>query len=62
VDECSWAIINYISTPQPVFYKRTDTRDNRQTGLDIADELKEVINDLGPQKVTDNAANMEAAC
>ena len=39
--------------------------DNRHTGLYIADELKAVINDLGPQKVfalvTDNAANMKAA-
>ena len=59
-------IINYIiSTPQPVLYKSTDTRDKRHTGLHIADELKVVINDLGPQKVfalmTDNAANMKAA-
>ena len=56
-------IINYIiSTPQPVFYKSTDTKDNRHTSLYIADELKAVINDLSPQKVfalvTDNAANM----
>ena len=63
---CGQGIINYIiSTPQPVFYKSTDTRDNRHTGLYIADELKAVINDLGPQKVfapvTDNAANMKAA-
>ena len=59
-------IINYIiANPQPVFYKSTDTRDNRHTGLFIADELKVVINDLGPQKVfalvTNNAANMKAA-
>ena len=59
-------IINYIiSTPQPVFYKSKYTRDNRHTGLYIADELKAVLNDLGPQKVfalvTDNAANMKAA-
>ena len=47
---CGQGIINYIiSTPQPVFYKSTDTRDNRHTGLYIADELKAVINDLGPQ-------------
>jgi hypothetical protein len=33
-------IINYIiSTPQPVFYKSTDPRDNRQTGIYITDEL-----------------------
>jgi hypothetical protein len=31
---CGQGIINYIiSTPQPVFYKSTDTRDNRHTGL-----------------------------
>jgi hypothetical protein len=57
-------IINYISTPQLVFYKSADTRDNRHTGLSIADELKAVVNDLGSQKVfalvTDNAANMKA--
>ena len=48
-----------------MFYKSTDTRDNRHTGLYIADELKAVINDLGPQKVfalvTDDAVNMKAA-
>ena len=59
-------IINFIiSTPRPVFYKSTDTKDNRHTGPYIADELKAVINDLGPKKVftlvTDNAANMKAA-
>ncbi|CDQ62404.1 unnamed protein product [Oncorhynchus mykiss] len=52
------------ATSDKIFYKSTDTRDNRQTGLYIADELKAVINDLGPQKVfglvTDNAANMTA--
>ena len=59
-------IINYIvTTPQPVFYKSTDTKDNRHTGPYIADELKAVINDLGPEKVftlvTDNAPNMKVA-
>ena len=45
-------IINFIiSTPRPVFYKSTDTKDNRHTGPYIADELKAVINDLGPKKV-----------
>ncbi|KAM9412479.1 uncharacterized protein ACWYII_026641 [Salvelinus alpinus] len=63
---CGQGIIHdIISTPQPVFYKGTATRDNRHTSLYIADELKAVINDLGPQKVfalvTDNAANMKAA-
>jgi hypothetical protein len=51
-------IINYIiSTPQPVFYKSTDTRDLRHTGL--------YKRKLGPHKVfslvIDNAANMKAA-
>lgn len=59
-------IINYIvATPQPVFYKSTDTKDNRHTGPYIADELKTVINDLGSEKVfavvTDNAPNMKVA-
>ncbi|GAA6089231.1 uncharacterized protein LOC122142485 [Tachysurus ichikawai] len=37
-------IINYIvTTPQPVFYKSTGTKDNRHTGPYIADELKAVI-------------------
>lgn len=59
-------IINYIvTTPQPVFYKRTDTKDNRHTGPYIANELKVVINDLGPEKiftlVTDNVPNMKVA-
>jgi len=59
-------IINYIvSTPRPLFYKSTETKANRHTGPYIADELKAVINDLGPEKVfalvTDNAANMKAA-
>jgi hypothetical protein len=57
--------MNYISTPQPVFYKSTGTRDKRHNGLYITDEMTVVINDLGPQKVfalvTENAANMKAA-
>jgi hypothetical protein len=58
-------IINYIiSNSQPVFYKSTEIRANSYTGLYIADELKAVINDLGPHRlfalVTDNAVNMKA--
>ncbi|CDQ78621.1 unnamed protein product [Oncorhynchus mykiss] len=34
-----------------LFYKNTETRDNRPTGLYIADELKAVIIHLGPQKI-----------
>jgi len=59
-------IINYIlSTPKPVFYKSTDTKDKRHTAAYIADELINVITELGSHKVfalvTDNAANMKAA-
>jgi hypothetical protein len=58
-------IINYISTPQPVFYKSTDTQGARCTDLYIDDCLQLICNDLVPQKafelVTDNAANMKAA-
>ncbi|RXN07090.1 hypothetical protein ROHU_032480 [Labeo rohita] len=59
-------IINYVvTTPHPVFYKSTDTKDNRHTCTYIVNELKAVINDLGPQKVfalvTDDAENMKVA-
>ena len=59
-------IINYIvSTPEPVFYKSTDTKEYRHTAAYIADELVKVIRELGSDKVfalvTDNAANMKAA-
>jgi hypothetical protein len=59
-------IINFIAcTPQPVFFKSIDTKDNRHTGAYIADQLKAVIEEIGPNKVyatvTDNAANMKSA-
>ena len=52
-------IINYIiSTPQPVFFNSRGTRDNRHTGLHIADELRAVkVFAL----VNDNVANIMAA-
>ena len=54
-----------VNTPQPVFHKSVDTKENRHTCQYIADELKVIINDLGPDKVfalvTDNAANMKVA-
>ena len=43
--------MNKIALFCTVFYKSTDPRDNGHIGLYIADELKAVINDLGPQKV-----------
>lgn len=58
--------INYIvTTPQPVYYKSSDTSEHRHTGAFIAEELKKVIEEVGPGKVfalvTDSAANMEEA-
>lgn len=50
-------IINYIvSTPQPVsfffsLFLSTDTKDNRHTSQYMADELKNVIAELGSDKV-----------
>lgn len=54
--------INYnVSTPLPLFYKRMQTK--AQTC--IAEELKDIINEVGPQKVfavvTDDAPDMRAA-
>ncbi|CAM1295475.1 Uncharacterised protein r2_g470 [Pycnogonum litorale] len=59
-------IINFIAcTPQPVFFKSIDTKDNRHTGAYIADQMKMVIEEIGSSKiyatVTDNAANMRSA-
>lgn len=59
-------VINYfVTTPQPVYYKSTDTSEHRHTGSFIAEELKKVIEEVGPGKVfalvTDRAANMEEA-
>ncbi|KAM9400551.1 uncharacterized protein ACWYII_030419 [Salvelinus alpinus] len=57
-------IINYLHPSTSILQEHR--HEGQQThGLYIADELKTVINDLGPQKVfalvTDNAANMKAA-
>lgn len=59
--------LNYIvSTIPPLVFKTTDTRDNTHTCTNIADELKAVINDVGPHKmfavVIDSGANVKAAC
>lgn len=60
------AILNYIvTTPEPILYKTKCTGAERHTGEYIADELIQVIEELGPAKViglvTDNAAAMEKA-
>lgn len=59
-------IVNYtVTTPQPFFYKSTDTKGHRHSGAYIAQELKNVIEEVGPGKVfalvTDSAANIEEA-
>ncbi|KAL7839650.1 hypothetical protein SRHO_G00263080 [Serrasalmus rhombeus] len=44
-------IINFIvTTLQPVFYKSIDTKDDWHTGTYIGEQLKAVVNDLGPDK------------
>ena len=53
------------TSPPNQYFTRAQTQGTTDTSLYIADELKAVINDLGPQKVfalvMDNAANTEAA-
>ncbi|XP_059205496.1 uncharacterized protein LOC131984623 [Centropristis striata] len=59
------AIIYLVATPVPLFYKRTTTEEQTLTSTFIAEELKDVINEVGPQKVvsvvTDDAPEMMAA-
>jgi len=59
------SIVNFmISTPKPMFLKSLK-RENKETGEFIAFHLKEIINEVGKNKVillvTDNASNMKAA-
>ncbi|XP_035536690.1 uncharacterized protein LOC118342306 [Morone saxatilis] len=58
-------IIYVVATPVPMFYKCTKTKERTHTSTFIAEELKEVINEVGPQKVfsvvTDDAPEMMAA-
>ncbi len=58
--------INYIvATPVPLFYKCTKTKEQTHASTFIAEELKAIINEVGPQKVfavvTDDAPEMMAA-
>lgn len=57
-------IINFIiSTPEPVLFKTLCTEGNKQTGQYIADEISNVIEDIGYKKVlgicTDNCSAMK---
>lgn len=58
-------IIYIIATPAPLFYKCTEAKEETYTSSFIAGELKEIINEVGPQKVfavvTDDAPEMMAA-
>lgn len=58
-------IIYIVATPVPLFYKCTRTKELTHASMFIAEELKEIIKDVGPQKVfavvTDDAPEMMAA-
>ncbi|XP_032391867.1 uncharacterized protein LOC116701931 [Etheostoma spectabile] len=58
-------IIYVVATPVPLFYKRATTKEQTYTSTFIAEELKDIINEVGPQKVfavvTDNTPEMMAA-
>lgn len=61
----SRTIIYVVATPVPLFYKCSKTKEQTYTSTLIAEELKDVINEVGPQKVfavvTDDAPEMMAA-
>ncbi|XP_042362854.1 uncharacterized protein LOC121958063 isoform X2 [Plectropomus leopardus] len=58
-------IIYSVATPVPLFYKCTTIKQQTHTSTFIAEELKDVISKVGPQKVfavvTDDAPEMMAA-
>ncbi|XP_029370539.1 uncharacterized protein LOC115051313 [Echeneis naucrates] len=58
-------IIYIVTTPVPLFYKCTKTKEEIHTSTFIAEELKDIINKVGPQKVfaiiTGDAPEMIAA-
>ncbi len=60
----SGTVIYIVATPVPLFYKCTKTKEAHASTY-IAEEIKSVINEVGPQKVfavvTDDAPEMEAA-
>ena len=60
------SIVNYmITTPKPIFYKSVSTNEKRHTSKNIAEGIKQTIEEVGEKKVVaviiDNAANMKAA-
>lgn len=59
-------LINFIvTTPKPVFLKSINRKTNRETGEYVANEIKNVIKEIGSEKfllfVLLTAANMKAA-
>ena len=61
-------LVNFVVTIpncKPILYKAIETTEISQTGEAIYQELKKVIQEIGPEKVcsvvTDNASNMQAA-
>nr|XP_046273274.1 uncharacterized protein LOC124074410 isoform X2 [Scatophagus argus] len=58
-------IIYTVATPVPLFYKCTKTKEQAHTSTFIAEELKDVINEVGPEKVfgviTDDALEIMGA-
>lgn len=72
VTSCGWSnlnetgVIHYVaSTPLPLLYKSTEAEESARAAASIAEQLKAVVNEIGPQKVfavvTDDAPDMQAA-
>lgn len=63
--ERTGAVVYAVATPVPLFYKRTKMEARTYASTFIAEELKSVISEVGPQKVfavvTDDAPEMSAA-
>ena len=54
-----------INTPDPVFFKTVETKSDSQTGEYLANQISDVIDEIGSKKVlgicTDNAAYCKKA-
>lgn len=60
------SIVNFVvTTPEPLFYKSMSTETNRHTGKYMAEVMRSVLDEIGPDRflgvVTDNASNMKKA-
>lgn len=60
------SIINFmVTTPQPIFWKALETKENSHTGEYIAQQFDFVIKEISASKIaaviTDNASNMKKA-